>query len=209
MPIVPPERVNVAMLCAKPAWIVVLISSIRANGASNANTLSTNDDSSRLSATSTAASSLDNGHDGPSQLREGPAREVSLPPIPKSISAFSLRAAGRTFSFGRAKAHTPPPTRTVPSTPIVRSSTSNDLTQLRQRAVTTSSYASTATPPDLDDKDLSLNLGGDFSSMFTDFGNRTSGAGASSSFGGMLGAVSAMFLGCDIGCLTGAEIGDC
>lgn len=41
--------------------------------------------------------------------------------------------------------------------------------------MTASSYASTATPPKLDDRqDLGLSLGGDFSDMFAGFGKRKS-----------------------------------
>jgi len=46
--------------------------------------------------------------------------------------------------------------------------------QPRARAVTASSYASTATPPKLDERDLGLSLGGDFSDMFAGFGKRKS-----------------------------------
>jgi hypothetical protein len=48
-----------------------------------------------------------------------------------------------------------------------------DKTVGRERAVTTSSYASTAKPPVLD-KNLGLSLGGDFSEMFAGFGKRKS-----------------------------------
>jgi hypothetical protein len=44
----------------------------------------------------------------------------------------------------------------------------------RARAVTASSYASTATPPKLDDRDLGLSLGGDFGDMFSGFDKRKS-----------------------------------
>lgn len=45
----------------------------------------------------------------------------------------------------------------------------------RARAVTASSYASTATPPKIAaEKDLGLSLGGDFSDMFSGFGRRRS-----------------------------------
>jgi len=44
----------------------------------------------------------------------------------------------------------------------------------RERTVTGSSYASTATPPKLEDKDLGLSLGGDFADMFGAFGKRRS-----------------------------------
>lgn len=44
----------------------------------------------------------------------------------------------------------------------------------RARAVTASSYASTATPPKLDERDLGLSLGGDFADMFSGLGKRKS-----------------------------------
>ncbi len=44
----------------------------------------------------------------------------------------------------------------------------------RPRAVTSSSYASTATPPKLDEREMGLSLGGDFVSMFSNIGKRTS-----------------------------------
>lgn len=44
----------------------------------------------------------------------------------------------------------------------------------RPRAVTTSSYASTATPPRIDDQELGLSLGGDFADMFAGLGHRKS-----------------------------------
>jgi hypothetical protein len=40
--------------------------------------------------------------------------------------------------------------------------------------VTASSYASTATPPKFEDKELGLSLGGDFADMFSGFGKRKS-----------------------------------
>jgi hypothetical protein len=40
--------------------------------------------------------------------------------------------------------------------------------------VTVSSYASTATPPKLEEKELGLSLGGDFADMFSGFGKRKS-----------------------------------
>lgn len=56
----------------------------------------------------------------------------------------------------------------MPSPPLA------DEFEPRARAVTGSSYASTATPPKLDEKDLGLSLGGDFSTMFGGFGKRKS-----------------------------------
>jgi hypothetical protein len=49
----------------------------------------------------------------------------------------------------------------------------DDRSEGRDRAVTTSSYASTTKPPLLD-KDLGLSLGGDFSEMFAGFDKRKS-----------------------------------
>lgn len=93
-----------------------------------------------------------------------------MPAIPKSQSAFSLKAAGRSLSWGRnnGKNTTPPPSKNLPSLPA------EDEFQPRSRAVTASSYASTATPPKLDERDLGWSLGGDFADMFSGFGKRKS-----------------------------------
>lgn len=96
-----------------------------------------------------------------------------MPPIPKSQSAFSLKAAGRTLSFGRTNktsTPTPLPQKELPSPP----SDEEESPYGRARAVTASSYASTATPPKLDERDMGLSLGGDFGQMFAGFGKRKS-----------------------------------
>jgi hypothetical protein len=65
----------------------------------------------------------------------------------------------------------PSPPKETTSPPAIQEETPTT----RARAVTTSSYASTATPPKLnDDKDLGLSLGGDFGDMFSGFGKRKS-----------------------------------
>lgn len=89
------------------------------------------------------------------------------------MSAFSLKAAGHTFSFGRGKTSTPSPTA-VPDEPPPPPPKNSDENIQRERAVTASSYASTATPPKLDEKELGLNLGGSFADMFPGFGKRSS-----------------------------------
>ncbi len=102
-----------------------------------------------------------------------PFNDIPVPPVPKSASAFSLKNAGRTLSWGRHSKGTPPPPiskETPPESPVLDESQSTG----RQRAVTASSYASTATPPKLDERDLGLSLGGDFSDMFNSFGKRKS-----------------------------------
>ncbi|KAG9236882.1 hypothetical protein BJ875DRAFT_198508 [Amylocarpus encephaloides] len=140
----------------------------RGSGASNTNTASTTDNSSRLSAASTAPSSTE-------ECRDPHARsygDVPLPPIPKTSSGFSLKNAGRTLSWGRHKngSTNSPPKET--SFPVAAD---EEIATGRSRAVTASSYASTATPPKLAaEKDLGLSMGGDFSDMFSAFGKRKS-----------------------------------
>jgi hypothetical protein len=132
---------------------------------------STTDNSSRLSAASTAPSSTDlHGRQEWKSPHDKPFSDIPIPPVPKSSSTFSLKNAGRAMSWGRSRP--PPPSQAKePSSPTVDEDPSSNG---RQRAVTASSYASTATPPKLDDRDLGLSLGGDFSEMFSGFGNRKS-----------------------------------
>jgi hypothetical protein len=75
------------------------------------------------------------------------------------------------LSWGRNKPSTPPAAkeRDLPAVPVDEEETTG-----RARAVTASSYASTATPPKFDERDLGLSLGGDFSEMFAGFGKRKS-----------------------------------
>jgi len=139
----------------------------RGSGASNTNTASTTDNSSRLSGASTAPSSTDIPHQD--RRSNDKPHEINIPPVPRSTSAFSLKNAGRTLSWGRHK-H---PSMHSPKESI--SHTIEEGQTWRERAVTASSYASTATPPKLEqNNDLGLNLGGDFSDMFSGFGNRRS-----------------------------------
>jgi hypothetical protein len=62
-----------------------------------------------------------------------------------------------------------PPSPKEPESPAIE----QDQSAGRARAVTASSYASTATPPKLE-KDLGLSLGGDFAEMFAGFDKRKS-----------------------------------
>jgi hypothetical protein len=95
--------------------------------------------------------------------------------MPKSQSTFSLKAAGRSLSWGRNhKSSTPPPPIPKEDPQSGPSLPGSDEFLLRARAVTASSYASTATPPKLEDRDLGLSLGGDFGDMFSSFGKRKS-----------------------------------
>ena len=140
---------------------------------SNTNTASTADDSSRLSAASTAPSSADLSGQDDTKALNALRKDIPIPPVPKSTSTFSLRNAGRAMSWTRSKGPALSPPRTAETTPAP-SSPAPDESQGRSRAVTASSYASTATPPKLDEKDLGLSLGGDFGDMFSSFENRRS-----------------------------------
>ncbi|KAI9818173.1 MAG: hypothetical protein M1827_000798 [Pycnora praestabilis] len=134
----------------------------------------TSSSSARFSSSSTLPSS--SGAPTPDESyfprKQEPPYDIPVPPIPQSRTpAFSLRAAGRTFSFGSkaSKALAPGPGQ-------LQSSASEGYLG-RERAMTTSSYASTATPPKLEaDLDLHLDdsdLGG-FGDMFKGFGTRKS-----------------------------------
>lgn len=142
------------------------------SGSGASNSVSTADNSSRLSAASTAASSTEQvNREDPKFSKDKPS-EFNAPPIPKSASAFSLKNAGRTLSWGRHK-H---PSIPSPSNPKEPASPAFDEEQsVRARAATASSYASTAKAPKLEkNNDLGLSMGGDFADMFSGFGKRKS-----------------------------------
>ena len=142
------------------------------SGASNTNTISTTDNSSRLSAASTAPSSTDiSGREEWRSPHDKPFNDVPVPPIPKSTSPFSLKSASRSLSWGRTslKSSTPPPTKELPAPHVEQ-----DLPRARARAMTASTYASTATQSRFDEQDLALSLGGDFGNMFAGFDKRKS-----------------------------------
>ncbi|KAM3066835.1 hypothetical protein ACMFMG_006984 [Clarireedia jacksonii] len=145
----------------------------RGSGASNSNTASTTDNSSRLSAASTAPSSMDTpGYEEWKSPHDRPLSDIPLPPVPKSSAGFSLKAAGRTLSWGKGKPATPSPSKLLDEPP---SPTTRDEAPFgRNRAVTASSYASTATPPKIQDRGLDLSVGDDFGDMFAGMEHRRS-----------------------------------
>jgi hypothetical protein len=100
---------------------------------------------------------------------------LPVPPVPESPSVFSLRAAGRTFSFGTRPLRTSTPTSQQQQQ--IRQQTTVSPATTRDRA-TTASSASTAIPPKLLDSDISIGGAGDeddgFGSMFENFGKRKS-----------------------------------
>jgi len=145
------------------------------SGGSNSNTASTTDNSSRLSAASTAPSSTASRNEEWKPHYEKPSNDTPASRLPKTQSGFSLKSAGRSLSWGRSKQNkTPTPPPVSKELPRLPSPLVQEEYQGRQRAVTASSYASTATPPKLDERDLGLSLGGDFSDMFSGFGKRKS-----------------------------------
>ena len=153
------------------------------SGASNTNSASTggyydtSSSSTRLSSSSTVPSSTDlTTHN---DLNNTKAQfDKPIPPIPESRPSFSLSAGSRTFSFGRkAFSSNKPPAQPKPSKapalPLPDSSaeSTQDSLESRDRALTESSYASTATPPKLED---SLVGNSSFSDLFSNFGKRKS-----------------------------------
>ncbi|KAK2750094.1 hypothetical protein FQN57_004586 [Myotisia sp. PD_48] len=109
--------------------------------------------SAKFSSSSTLPSSTDTS-----------AHEIPVPPIPESPFSFSIRASGRTFSFG-SKA----------SKATARGSTPTRLSESshRERAMT-SSTTSTATPPKLTESDFNLEGSGDLGNIFENFDRRKS-----------------------------------
>lgn len=99
---------------------------------------------------------------------------------PSSPSVFSLRAAGRTFSFGK-KSRQPTTPQDVPepmpdlSEPLNEKNLQGYESVTRPRALTETSHASasTATPPKLLDSDLNFGeFDTGFSNMFDNFGDK-------------------------------------
>lgn len=135
--------------------------------------------SARFSSSSTLPSSNDITPDEDSLTDSKDPYKAPFPTVPHSQSVFSLRAAGRTFSFGRKPfgASTTPSSATRAKTSYIDSQESHN--GPRDRALTESSYASasTATPSkllgtalDFEQSDLD-----DFGNMFEGLGRRGSG----------------------------------
>ncbi|RAL63167.1 hypothetical protein DID88_004247 [Monilinia fructigena] len=119
-------------------------------GASNTNTASTTDNSSRLSAASTAPSSM-----------ETPGHEDWKLPHDRHHTDAPPKTSHPSPSKGPDE---------LPPSPTSR----DDSASSRTRAVTASSYASTATPPKLGERDLDFTMGDDFGDMFAGMAHRRS-----------------------------------
>ena len=135
----------------------------------------TSSSSARFSSSSTlpSTSSIEAVPDEPSNIY---TKALPKPPGQASHSPFSLRAAGRTFSFGKRLSQ-----HTSSDGPDPLPNISNGTDQAygmvpRPRAMTETSYASasTATPPRLLDTDLGFGLSNDldgFGDMFDGIGD--------------------------------------
>ncbi|KAK7965225.1 hypothetical protein PG996_000420 [Apiospora saccharicola] len=84
-----------------------------------------------------------------------------------------LKQAGRTFSFGGSKKNSLPTIPADEPVPSIPDSHDPQTPGNRSRAQTASTVA-TATPPQLDHQDFSLDLGGDLSNMLSSFNKRAS-----------------------------------
>lgn len=130
--------------------------------------------SARYSSSSTLPSSTDGAaHNDHSKT----FHDIPPAPVAESPSLFSLRAAGRTFSFGTkpSRFSTPPQLQQQQIQPQYQQTES--ATQARDRAMTASSASTaTATPPRLLESDFQLSGTDDdnFGNMFENFGKRKS-----------------------------------
>ncbi|KAI4261980.1 MAG: hypothetical protein L6R42_002838 [Xanthoria sp. 1 TBL-2021] len=161
----------------------------RGSGGTNNSSSSAGHDNSSASARFSSSSTLPSSTDVPLDDRPLPnpqdLRKVPAPPIPAS-HPLSLKAGGRTFSFGRKKPHSPSSASPITQPPQVYRHSQEPAFHSRERALTESSYASssTATPPKLLDTGLDLEDG--FGDMFENFGKRRSTSDADAAGPGVM-----------------------
>jgi len=148
-------------------------------GSDGSNTTKTaSDDSSRHSNASTAPSSTDNGlpaDDGRISGRKPlPAALPDAQTPPRNSGGF-LRSAGRTFSFGSSKKGALPPIPAEEPVPRIPSEyAGSPSTPVGRARAGTGSTITTTTPPQVEDRDFMLDLGGDLSTMLSKFDKRSS-----------------------------------
>ncbi|KAL8730450.1 MAG: hypothetical protein Q9166_004088 [cf. Caloplaca sp. 2 TL-2023] len=171
-------------------------------GGTNNSSSSTGHDNSSASARFSSSSTLPSSTDVPLDDKPLPnpqdSRAVPAPPIPAS-HPLSLRAGGRTFSFGRKKPHSPISTSPITQPPQAYGHSREPGLPSRERALTESSYASnsTATPPKLLDTGLDLEDG--FGDMFENFGKGKSTSGTDAAGLGNITTESPVSLSVDRG----------
>jgi hypothetical protein len=132
--------------------------------------------SARLSSSSTIPSPTSNHSEVVvNSANQRPFHDIPVPPAPPSRPSFSLKSAGRTFSFGTKAAH-PSPGISSPRGSTASTHHSTPTVNGTQERAMTASTASTATPPRLLDSDFSLDGddGDEFSNMFANIGKRSS-----------------------------------
>lgn len=143
-------------------------------GSGSSNTTKTNsDNSSRHSNVSTAPSSTDHAttEDFRSSARKS-AYDAALPAPPRSSGSGFLKNAGRTFSFGMSKKNHAPSPSDEPIPPVPERF--DPQTPGGRPRAPTASTVTEATPPQVEDRDFKLDLGGDLSNMLSAFNKRSS-----------------------------------
>ncbi|KAH7034909.1 uncharacterized protein B0I36DRAFT_360370 [Microdochium trichocladiopsis] len=149
----------------------------RSSGGSNT-TKTASDNSSRHSNASTTPSSTDNGvpaDDGRVPGRKPVPVHLSDSQAPPRNSGGFLRNAGRTFSFGSSKKSSLPPIPAEEPVPRIPSEyAGSPSTPVGRARAETASTITTATPPQVEDRDFMLDLGGDLSTMLSKFDKRSS-----------------------------------
>lgn len=135
-----------------------------------------------MSSSSTIPSSTDISNDShTNSIASGKRPSPDLPAHAPRLRGWSLKNAGRTFSFANKQKDEVPP---VPSYPVLPSQTITPdpavVPKRRERAMTAST-ASTATPPKLLDGDLALGESDmdNFGNMFDSIGNQNNRVSAS------------------------------
>jgi hypothetical protein len=177
------------MVCT--AWVMIYLTCWHSGSGGTNNSASTAPygsaaSSARLSSSSTIPSSTDISNDSHTNSMvsgQRPFQDLPVPPTPRS-RGWSIRNAGRTFSFASKQKHEAAP-EPLPSLPQPRSSPittqSTTFTPGRRERAMTASSASTATPPKLLEGELSFgdsDLDG-FGNMFDNFANRSNRDSAS------------------------------
>ncbi|KAL8789842.1 MAG: hypothetical protein Q9213_000910 [Squamulea squamosa] len=155
----------------------LLLTDASGSGGTDNSASSAGHDNSSASARFSSSSTLPSSTDVPLDDKPLPvpheSRKVPAVPIPAS-HPLSVKAGGRTFSFGRKKPQSPSSASPITQPPQAYRQSQELAFTSRERAFTESSYASnsTATPPKLLDTGLDLEDG--FGDMFENFGKRRS-----------------------------------
>ena len=108
-------------------------------------------------------------------MQHKPLPGIPVQSVTESQPAFSVQSGGRTFSFA-SKVPRPPnfgASKQPKDPPVTRGDSSPSAGPFRNRTMTESSYASTATPPKLETDLVPSDLGG-FAGIFDNIGRRRS-----------------------------------